>query len=447
MYTHLITTICHHPKDSLSSLPRGGGEGLLGKMGGAVCLLSLLLLSACVGKKSETTKATQKAVSMIPVDTALQTRLKKFAAAPRCKGLFGFYVYDLTADKPVYGEGEKVTMSSASCLKLITGVAGLQLLGTDYTYPTSLWTTGAMKGDTLQGNVIFKAQLDPQLNEPDLKMFTHALKKKGIKKFNGKLVLDLVLHQPVTSEQHWYPWDLSFSRYGILYKGDQKVRKAVTTAFRQAGYQVADSQVVYGGLTRDARLLFRFRRPVDYVIKKMWKNSSNTQATSLLYTIGYHLNKRGNLPAVGVDYLRGFVRDSLGLKDKRIVIHDGCGLCTYNHLSAEVLVAVLRYGYQRPAIYKKLHTWLAISGVDGTLRAELSDPKLKGLVRGKTGTLSHPFGISSLAGYCKGADGHLLAFAIMDNDMSVLDARVLQKKLCLAMTDINHSKGRQGKTK
>jgi D-alanyl-D-alanine carboxypeptidase/D-alanyl-D-alanine-endopeptidase (penicillin-binding protein 4) len=416
-------------------------------MGGAVCLFSLLLLSACGGKKSETTKTTQKAVNTIPVDTALQTRLKKFAAAPRCKGLFGFYVYDLTADKPVYGEGEKVTMSSASCLKLITGVAGLQLLGTDYTYPTSLWTTGAMKGDTLQGNVIFKAQLDPQLNEPDLKMFTHALKKKGIKKFNGKLVLDLVLHKPVTSEQHWYPWDLSFSRYGILYKGDQKVRKAVTTAFRQAGYQVADSQVVYGGLTRDARLLFRFRRPVDYVIKKMWKNSSNTQATSLLYTIGYHLNKRGNLPAVGVDYLRGFVRDSLGLKDKRIVIHDGCGLCTYNHLSAEVLVAVLRYGYQRPAIYKKLHTWLAISGVDGTLRAELSDPKLKGLVRGKTGTLSHPFGISSLAGYCKGADGHLLAFAIMDNDMSVLDARVLQKKLCLAMTDINHSKGRQGKTK
>lgn len=410
--------------------------------------LVLFLLASCSGKKEDKAKtATQKQENNIAVDTALQSRLKKFAAAPRCKGLFGFYVYDLTADKPVYGEGEKVTMSSASCLKLITGVAGLQLLGTDYTYPTSLWTTGAMKGDTLQGNVIFKAQLDPQLNEPDLKMFTHALKKKGIKKFNGKLVLDLVLHQPVTSEQHWYPWDLSFSRYGILYKGDQKVRKAVTTAFRQAGYQVADSQVVYGGLTRDARLLFRFRRPVDYVIKKMWKNSSNTQATSLLYTIGYHLNKRGNLPTVGVDYLRGFVRDSLGLKDKRIVIHDGCGLCTYNHLSAEVLVAVLRYGYQRPAIYKKLHTWLAISGVDGTLRAELSDPKLKGLVRGKTGTLSHPFGISSLAGYCKGADGHLLAFAIMDNDMSVLDARVLQKKLCLAMTDINHSKGRQEKTK
>ena len=357
--------------------------------------LVLSLFASCGGKKGDDAKtATQEKKNNIAVDTALTSRLKKFAAAPRCKGLFGFYVYDLTADKPVYGEGQKVTMSSASCLKLITGVAGLHLLGTDYSYPTSLWTTGKMNKDTLQGNVIFKAQLDPQLNEPDLKMFPEELKKRGIKKFNGKLVLDLVLHKPVTSEKHWYPWDLSFSSYGILYKGDQKVRKAVA---------------------------------------KMWKNSSNTQATSLLYTIGYHLNKRGNLPAVGVNYLRGFVRDSLGLKDKHIVIHDGCGLCTYNHLSPEVLVAVLRYGYQRPAIRKKLHTWLAISGVDGTLRAELSDPKLKGLVRGKTGTLSHPYGISSLAGFCKGADGHMLAFAIMDNDMSVLDARVLQKKLCLAM--------------
>lgn len=399
--------------------------------------LALILFASCGGKKDDNAKtATQGKENNIPVDTALQSRLKSFAAAPRCKGLFGFYVYDLTADKPVYGEGQKVTMASASCLKLITGVAGLHLLGTDYFYPTSIWTTGNMRGDTLQGNVIFKAQLDPQLNEPDLKMFPQAMKKKGIRQFNGKLVLDLVLHKPVTSERHWYPWDLSFSRYGILYKGDQKVCKAVMTAFRQAGYQVADSQVVYGGLPRQAKPLFRFGRPVDYVIKKMWKNSSNTQATSLLYTIGYHLDKHGNLPAVGVNYLRGFVRDSLGLKDKHIVIHDGCGLCTYNHLSPEVLVAVLRYGYQHPAIYKKLHTWLAVSGVDGTLRAELSDPKLRGLIRGKTGTLSHPFGISSLAGYCKGADDHLLAFAIMDNDMSVLDARVLQKKLCLAMTGV-----------
>ena len=34
-----------------------------------------------------------------------------------------------------------------------------------------------------------------------------------------------------------------------------------------------------------------------------------------------------------------------------------------------------------------------------------------------------------MAGYCRGSNGHLLAFAIMDSEMSVLDARVLQRKL------------------
>ena len=44
-----------------------------------------------------------------------------------------------------------------------------------------------------------------------------------------------------------------------------------------------------------------------------------------------------------------------------------------------------------------------------------------------------PYGISSLAGLCEGSNGHVLAFAIMDSEMSVLDARVLQRKLCEAL--------------
>ena len=71
-----------------------------------------------------------------------------------------------------------------------------------------------------------------------------------------------------------------------------------------------------------------------------------------------------------------------------------------------------------------------MSGVDGTLAREMTGQKTRGKIRAKTGTLSHPYGISSLAGYCKGANGHMLAFAIMDSEMSVLDARVLQRKLC-----------------
>ena len=396
----------------------------------AVLAFAMALVLGCKSGKDNKVKENTLQVNNIPVDKDLRSRLNEFASKPRTKGNFAFSVYDLTADKPVCGYDENKTLPVASCLKLLSGVAGLHLLGTHYMYATSLYTKGNIDNGTLHGDVAFKCGLDPQLNEPDLDMFAKQLKKKGIKKVDGKLVVDLVLTDPVKSEQHWYPWDLSFSKYGLFYKGAPRVKKALKAALQKQGINMPDSQVVLGRVPKGSMCLFRFRRPVEPVIQRMWKNSSNTQATSLLYTIGHHINPKGVPTVVGVNYLRKFLKDELKQTNKAIVVHDGCGLCIHNHLSPAVLVAVLRYGYMHQPIYKVLMRELSISGVDGTLRSEMNSPKLKGLVHGKTGTLSHPYGISSLAGYCQGGNGHLLAFSIVDSEMSVLDARVLQKRLC-----------------
>lgn len=395
-----------------------------------VLAFAMALVLGCKSGKDNKVKENTLQVNNIPVDKDLRSRLNEFASKPRTKGNFAFSVYDLTADKPVCGYDENKTLPVASCLKLLSGVAGLHLLGTHYMYATSLYTKGNIDNGTLHGDVAFKCGLDPQLNEPDLDMFAKQLKKKGIKKVDGKLVVDLVLTDPVKSEQHWYPWDLSFSKYGLFYKGAPRVKKALKAALQKQGINMPDSQVVLGRVPKGSMCLFRFRRPVEPVIQRMWKNSSNTQATSLLYTIGHHINPKGVPTVVGVNYLRNFLKEELKQTNKAIVVHDGCGLCIHNHLSPAVLVAVLRYGYMHQPIYKVLMRELSISGVDGTLRSEMNSPKLKGLVHGKTGTLSHPYGISSLAGYCQGGNGHLLAFSIVDSEMSVLDARVLQKRLC-----------------
>ena len=396
----------------------------------AVLAFAMALVLGCKSGKDNKVKENTLQVNNIPVDKDLRSRLNEFASKPRTKGNFAFSVYDLTADKPVCGYDENKTLPVASCLKLLSGVAGLHLLGTHYMYATSLYTKGSIDNGTLHGDVAFKCGLDPQLNEPDLDMFAKQLKKKGIMKVDGKLVVDLVLTDPVKSEQHWYPWDLSFSKYGLFYKGAPRVKKALKAALQKQGINMPDSQVVLGRVPKGSMCLFRFRRPVEPVIQRMWKNSSNTQATSLLYTIGHHINPKGVPTVVGVNYLRKFLKEELKQTNKAIVVHDGCGLCIHNHLSPAVLVAVLRYGYMHQPIYKVLMRELSISGVDGTLRSEMNSPKLKGLVHGKTGTLSHPYGISSLAGYCQGGNGHLLAFSIVDSEMSVLDARVLQKRLC-----------------
>jgi len=396
----------------------------------AFVALGVLSLFGC-GKKAD--KAGGKApaqVKNISIDEDLRKRLGEFAEKPRVSGKFAFCVYDLSADKKVYGHNEKDALPSASCMKLLTGVAGLHLLGTQYRYTTSLHIRGKVVNGVLMGDMSFKGGLDPQLDVSELPVFAKAARKMGIKKVAGRFVVDLALKEPVKSEPHWYPWDLSFSKYGLFYKGCGGVLKNLKAAMRGQGICIADSQVVMEKVPQGSRCVYCCSRSVEDVIKRMWKNSSNTQATALLYSMGRHENPKANPAEAGVSYLRKFLSEELVQRDSSLTVHDGCGLCTQNRLSPAALISVLRFGYRDSSIYSMLCRQLPLSGVDGTLAREMTGPKTRGKIRAKTGTLSHPYGISSLAGYCNGENGHLLAFAIMGSEMSVLDARVLQRKLC-----------------
>ena len=395
----------------------------------------ILCVKACTGNGDEEQKATENIVKEgATVDTALVDRLKDFAAKPRPEGKFAFHVYDITADKTVYGCNDTLALPSASCMKLLSGIAGLRLLGSNYHYWTAIFMRGTVAADgTLNGDIAFRAGLDPQLMAPDLNDFAKAAKKKGIKRISGKLVVDLAITEPVKSEEHWFPWDLTFSKYGLFYKGKERVIKALKASLRGQGITVKDEQIVMAAVPKGAKCLYITRRYIDDVVKRMWKNSSNTQATAMLYTIGNRINPKGDPVTTGVEYLRKFMADSLSLRHPSLCIHDGCGLCTHNSLSPIALTTILRYGYHDKSIRASLNRNLSIAGVDGTLVREMGGAKLRGMIRAKTGTLSHPYGISSLAGFCEGANGHTLAFAIMDSEMSVLDARVLQRKLCEAL--------------
>lgn len=447
-------------------------------------ILAVLALASCGGKDGSQKPARAAQKRAVPVDTALQSRLRAFAARPRVEGRFGLCVYDLTAGREVFAEDADHAQPVASNMKLLCGVAALERLGARYKYVTSLYTRGPVSGDTLRGDIALKAGLDPLLKAEDMRMFARELRRVGIRHVTGDCLLDLTLRERVRAEEHWYPWDLSFSRYGVLFKGPDAVARAMRQALAAAGVTFVKpaaslspsaslssgssaslpARFVMAGVRCAAarggdsgawRCRFRFIRSVDRVTRLMWKNSSNTQATSLLYTLGSEIlahpragegglaaipagqgarTGAGALAAAGVAYLRAFLRDSLGLADSALVVHDGCGLCTYNHLSPRALTAILAYGYSHKPIYRQLMQNLAVSGVDGTLRRLISDPRLRGRIHAKTGTLSHPYGISSLAGYCRGADGHDLCFALLDSEMSVLDAHVLQRRLCLALT-------------
>ena len=66
--------------------------------------------------------------------------------------------------------------------------------------------------------------------------------------------------------------------------------------------------------------------------------------------------------------------------------------------------------------------------VDGSLRNRMKKGKAFRNVRAKTGAIT---GISTLAGYVKAANGHMLAFSIMNqNVLKLSEARSFQDKVC-----------------
>ena len=71
---------------------------------------------------------------------------------------------------------------------------------------------------------------------------------------------------------------------------------------------------------------------------------------------------------------------------------------------------------------------MPIAGIDGTLEHRMKKSKAYRKVHAKTGTVK---GVSSLAGYAKASNGHLLAFVIINqNVMKARQARVFQDKVC-----------------
>lgn len=103
---------------------------------------------------------------------------------------------------------------------------------------------------------------------------------------------------------------------------------------------------------------------------------------------------------------------------------DGSGLSTQDRIPAKLLGAVLAsaaaptHDPKDAQFLRPIVTGLPVAGGDGTLddRFGTATPAAagRGVVRAKTGTLT---GVSSLAGITTDADGRLLVFAFMSNDV------------------------------
>ena len=86
----------------------------------------------------------------------------------------------------------------ASNMKLLTSAAALEVLGQNYRFKTSIYSTGKVKNGVLKGDLYLQGTGDPTLNKEDLEQFVGSIAAQGIKRIEGRLVAD----------DYWFDQDL-----------------------------------------------------------------------------------------------------------------------------------------------------------------------------------------------------------------------------------------------
>ncbi len=84
----------------------------------------------------------------------------------------------------------------ASVMKLITTLAGLELLGPNYKWETEFYINGNIAHGTLNGDMLIKGGGDPFYTRENLWHSLFTLQAKGIKHIKGNLIVDNSLYVP-----------------------------------------------------------------------------------------------------------------------------------------------------------------------------------------------------------------------------------------------------------
>lgn len=338
----------------------------------------------------------------------------------------GMMVYDLDADSAIYCHNERQLMRPASTMKLLTAITAIDKLGGSYQFKTDLCYTGEVTDGTLSGNIYCVGGFDPRFNIDDMRAFVESIRKMGVDTIRGNIYADKSMKDEAQYGEGWC-WDDDNPILSPLLVGRKDVFiDRFMQELREAGI-VVDAFTGQRRRPDDAFCICRRFHTIDQVLMRMLKESDNLYAESMFYQIGA---ASGNHPATAHSARNVMNRliEKVGLDPKRYNIADGSGLSLYNYVTAELEVRLLRYAFKNNNIYLHLHPSLPQAGTDGTLRKRMTSPFTQGNVYAKTGTLS---GISSLAGYCTAANGHRLAFAIINQGLlHGHNGRSFQNRVC-----------------
>ena len=369
---------------------------------------------------------------VLPWPVNVQTRLDSLVKDTLFERTqLGLMVYDLSADSVLYSYGGKQTLRPASTMKLLTSVTALDLLGSGYAYRTYLYYKGKISQGVLSGGVWLVGGMDPLFDETDMHVFAETLHRVGVDTIRGQIIQDISFKEEQLLGEGWCWDDDNPQLTPLLISRKDEFASQFKDELMRCGVFV-DAPVSTDRLPRDKDVLLVCSRShaLREVLEPMMKESDNLYAESMFYQIAASTGKR---PAEAA-HARQLIKQLLtraGVTGVQYRIADGSGLSLYNYVTPELMIRLLRYAYLKRDVMAALYPALPVAGVDGTLKKRMTKGFAFENVHAKTGTVS---GVSSLAGYCRAANRHLLAFCIINQGvMKNADGRNFQDQVCEAM--------------
>ena len=126
-----------------------------------------------------------------------------------------FEIFNLSKDRLLYSKNSKLLLHPASNQKILTTLAALNFLDSNYTFNTEVFYQGNITDSTLNGNIFIRGGGDPEFKINDLDSLVYHIKQLGIRSINGNLYGDVSMFDSVYWGKGWM-WDdnpYAFSPY------------------------------------------------------------------------------------------------------------------------------------------------------------------------------------------------------------------------------------------
>ena len=368
----------------------------------------------------------------------------------RAGGVSGGYVVDTTTGRTLAAVRADTPRIPASVEKLYTTATALLRFGPDATLQTSVLGVGTLDdAGTWHGDLYLRGGGDPTFGSASFNRLAYGLgttvstlaarvRSAGILRVTGRIrgdesSLDSLRGGPASGFA--LDFDIGGPLGGLLYNrglaredGSALQTQPAKFAAQQLTLELRRTRVrvpqnaATGIAPGGAEEIATVDSPTMATLARLTLvPSDNLFAEMLLKNIGAYFGTAGSTTAGAAVVKRTVARYGI-----RPQIADGSGLSRSDRTSPRQVVTLL-HGLRENMF---LRAAMPVAGRSGTLADRMRGTTAQDRCQAKTGTLSN---VSALAGYCRTLNGHVVAFAFIENSVYTPTAKAAEDRLVVAL--------------